>query len=83
MNRHKLLLLAAFFLIATIAFAAPPEIKIQRWVSLSSDSRDSVREIIISEVDKREGFSTLPEQKTNLKAVEEEKLKQYLRRKHL
>ena len=48
MNRPKLLLSAAFFLIATFAFAAPPEIKLQRWVSLSSDSRDSVRETILS-----------------------------------
>ena len=76
MNRPKLLLSAAFFLIATFAFAAPPEIKLQRWVSLSSDSRDSVRETILSEVDKREGFSTLPEQKANLKAIEDEKGKE-------
>jgi hypothetical protein len=76
MNRPKLLLSATIFLIATFAFAAPPEIKIQHWVSLSSDSRDSVREIILSEVDKREGFSTSPEQKANIKAVEDEKEKE-------
>ena len=44
-----------------------------RWVSLSTDSRDTVREIIRSEVDNREGFSTRQEERTNLKAVEEEK----------
>jgi hypothetical protein len=79
MNKPKLLLSAIFFLLATFAFAAPPpkpEIKIQHWVSLSSDSRDSVREIILSEVDKRDGFSTLPEQKANIKAVEDEKEKE-------
>ena len=44
-----------------------------RWVSLSTDSRDTVREIIRSEVDSRESFSTKQEEKTNLKSVEDEK----------
>ena len=79
MDKHKLLLSVVFIFIVTLAFAAPPpkpEIKIQSWVSLSSDSRDSVREIILSEVDKRDGFSTVPEQKANIKAVEDEKEKE-------
>ena len=53
--------------------AAPPPIVLLRWVSLSTDSRDTVREIIRSEVDNREGFSTAREEKANLKAVEDEK----------
>jgi len=44
-----------------------------RWVTLSTDSRDTVREIIRSEVDSRESFSTKQEEKTNLKSVEDEK----------
>ncbi|MEE9911406.1 MAG: hypothetical protein K4571_06750 [Deltaproteobacteria bacterium] len=44
-----------------------------RWVSLSTDSRDTVREIIRSEVDSRESFSTRQEEKNNLKSVEDEK----------
>ena len=53
--------------------AAPPQIVLLRWVSLSTDSRETVREIIRSEVDNREGFSTAKEENANLKAVEEEK----------
>src|SRR5512145_780108 len=44
-----------------------------RWVSLSTDSRDTVREIIRSEVDSRESFSTKQEERINLKSVEDEK----------
>jgi hypothetical protein len=42
-------------------------------VSLRSDAREQVREIIRSEVDSREGFSTSQEEKANLNAVEDEK----------
>jgi len=55
----------------------PPKQALQqpslRWVTLSTDSRDTVREIIRSEVDNRESFSTRQEEKTNLKSVEDEK----------
>jgi len=44
-----------------------------RWVSLSTDSRDTVREIIRSEVESRESYSTRQEEKNNLKSVEDEK----------
>lgn len=47
-----------------------------RWVSLSSDSRDTVREIIRSEVDSRESFSTTQEERANFKLVEDEKEKE-------
>ena len=53
-----------------LAYAAPP---VLRWISLSTDSPDTVREIIRSEVDNREGFSTRQEVRANLQAVEEEK----------
>jgi len=53
--------------------AGPPPIVLMRWVSLSSDAPDTVREIIRSEVDSREGFSTTREERANLKAVEDEK----------
>ncbi len=53
--------------------AKQPHQESLRWVSLSTDSRDTVREIIRSEVDNRESFSTRQEEKTNLKLVEDEK----------
>jgi hypothetical protein len=65
--------LAAFAYAAEPPQAPPPKIVLLRWVSLSTDSRDTVREIIRSEVDNREGFSTALEEKANIKAVEEEK----------
>ena len=65
--------LTAFAYAATQPQDAPPKIVLLRWVSLSTDSRETVREIIRSEVDNREAFSTAPEEKANLKAVEEEK----------
>lgn len=73
MFRYKIFLPLILSLITAFAYAAPP---VLRWVSLSTDSRDTVREIIRSEVDSREGFSTRHEEATNLKAVEEEKEKE-------
>lgn len=70
MFRYKIFLPLILILITAFAYAVPP---VLRWVSLSTDSRDTVREIIRSEVDSREGFSTRQEEATNLKAVEEEK----------
>jgi hypothetical protein len=65
--------ITAFAFAAEQPKSAPPQIVLLRWVSISTDSRDTVREIIRSEVDNREGFSTVQEEKVNLKAVEEEK----------
>ncbi len=70
MFKYKIFLPLIIIFITAFAYAAPP---VLRWVSLSTDSRDTVREIIRSEVDNREGFSTAREEKVNLKAVEEEK----------
>ena len=46
------------------------------WVTLRSDVREEVKEIIRSEVDKREGFSSPQEGNANLSAVEDEKEKE-------
>ncbi len=70
MNKFKLSLALIFILLTAYTYAEPPQL---RWVSLSMDSRNTVREIIRSEVDCREGFSTRSEEKANLKAVEDEK----------
>jgi hypothetical protein len=77
--KNILSLILIFIGLAAFAYAAAPtkdeqpHIVLLRWVSLSTDSPDTVREIIRSEVDNREGFSTAREEKANLKAVEEEK----------
>ena len=77
--------LLASVVLVSAAFAAPKQQTASskqhqqpalRWVSLSTDSRDTVREIIRSEVDSRESFSTRQEEKTNLKVVEDEKEKE-------
>lgn len=85
MTRHKicwLLALIASAVLVSSAFAAPKHQAASskqhqqpalRWVSLSTDSRDTVREIIRSEVDSRESFSARQEEKANLKVVEDEK----------
>ena len=83
-SKNILLGILIFTVLAAFAYAAekpqadppktaPPPIVLMRWVSLSSDSPDTVREIIRSEVDNREGFSTSREEKANVKAVEDEK----------
>lgn len=79
--KNILLVILVFTVLAAFAYAAPqqqaapPPIVLMRWVSLSSDAPDTVREIIRSEVDNREGFSTTREERANLKAVEDEKEK--------
>ena len=88
MKKNKicwLFALLASVVLVSAAFAAPKQQTASskqhqqpalRWVSLSTDSRDTVREIIRSEVDSRESFSTRQEEKTNLKVVEDEKEKE-------
>jgi len=66
MIKHKIVLPLILILITALAYTPPP---LLRWVSLSTDSRDTVREIIHSEVENREGFSTSQEERINLKAV--------------
>jgi len=83
-SKNVLLVILVFTVLAAFAYAtekpqtdppkaALPPIVLMRWVSLSSDAPDTVREIIRSEVDSRDGFSTTREEKANLKAVEDEK----------
>jgi len=89
MTKHKINFFLVFAVIAFLAFSvsaaqkqAPKQAPKQshdaslRWVSLSSDSRDTVREIIRSEVDSRESFSTTQEERSNFKIVEDEKEKE-------
>lgn len=59
-------LLAVF--IAIIAYSNVTH----QWVSITSSSMDSVKQIVKSEVDQREGFSTAQEEATNLRTVNDE-----------
>lgn len=72
MSLLKKLIFAAVVLVCAggIAAAAPV---LSGWITLSSDSRDTVRETIRTEVDRREGYSTFDEEKSNFRAVEDEK----------
>lgn len=71
MQRLKIFLTCLIVMITLSAYAIqPPKL---RWISLSSDSRDIVHEIIRSEVDNREVFSTLQEDRAEQKAIEREK----------
>jgi len=72
MFKFRIPLIIVFILLLTIqVYSAPPSLS--RWVTLRSDSREQVKEIIRSEVDSREGYSTGQEEKANLNAVENEK----------
>ncbi|MGV8081308.1 MAG: hypothetical protein AB2L22_14790 [Syntrophales bacterium] len=68
---RKGVLVVLALLLAVPALAA--SVTLSRWVTLRSDERGTVREIIRSEVDKREGFSTSQEEKANLRSAEDEK----------
>jgi hypothetical protein len=72
MSRFRIPLIILFIVLLTIQgySAAVP---LSRWVTLRSDAREQVKEIIRSEVDSREGYSTPQEEKANLGAVEDEK----------
>ena len=72
MSKFRILMLTLFILFLSIQVLSA-SIPLSRWVSLRSDAREQVREIIRSEVDSREGFSTSQEEKANLNAVENEK----------
>jgi hypothetical protein len=72
MFRLRIPLIILFLLLMAIqAYSA--QIPLSRWVNLRSDAREQVRDIIRSEVDSRERFSTSQEEKANLNAVEDEK----------
>lgn len=72
MFKFRIPLIIVFILLPAIqVYSAPPYLS--RWVTLRSDSREQVKEIIRSEVDSREGYSTGQEEKANLNAVEDEK----------
>jgi hypothetical protein len=72
MYKFRIPLIIIFVLLLTLqGYSAQGPLS--QWVSLRSDARDQVKEIIRSEVDSREGFSTSQEEKANLNAVEDEK----------
>jgi len=68
---RKRVLVLLVLLLAGPALAA--SVSLSRWVTLRSDDRDVVRDIVRSEVDKREGFSTPQEERANLSSAEDEK----------
>ena len=59
MNRCRISLIILFLIAATLqAYAAAAPMPLSRWVTLRSDGKEEVRDIILSEVNKREGFSS-------------------------
>jgi hypothetical protein len=72
MSKFRIPLIIVFILLLALeGYSA--KVPLSRWMNLRSDAREQVREIIRSEVDSREGFSTPQEEKANLSAVENEK----------
>ncbi len=72
MSKFRIPLMIVFVLLLALeGYSA--KVPLSRWMNLRSDAREQVREIIRSEVDSREGFSTPQEEKANLKTVENEK----------
>lgn len=75
MLKFRIPLIIIFILLLTLqGHSAPP--LLSSWVTLRSDSREQVKKIIHSEVDRREGFSAPQEEKANLNSVEDEKEKE-------
>jgi len=72
MSMFRIPLMIVFILLLALeGYSA--KVPLSRWMNLRSDAREQVREIIRSEVDSREGFSTSQEEKATLSAVENEK----------
>jgi hypothetical protein len=72
MSKFRIPLMIVFILLLALeGYSA--KVPLSRWMSLRSDAKEQVREIIRSEVDSREGFSTPQEEKANLNTVENEK----------
>jgi len=77
MSRLRItIVFAAILLLALQAYSAPAPLPLNRWVTLRSDSKANVKDIILSEVEKQDGFSSSTEEKANLRAVEDEKEKE-------
>jgi hypothetical protein len=72
MSKFRIPLMIVFILLLALeGYSA--KVSLSRWMNLRSDAKEQVREIIRSEVDSREGFSTPQEEKANLNTVENEK----------
>jgi len=69
----KSMLFLVVLMIATQSGAATAKSK---WVSLDADSKNRLMKIVRSEVDSREGYSTLEEDRLNTQMVEAEKQKE-------
>lgn len=65
--------LISTLLIVYPVYSSQTSIRLSSWINLRSDSAGTVRDLIRSEVDKREGFSSSREEKANITAVEQEK----------
>ncbi|MBN1664028.1 MAG: hypothetical protein JW943_10550 [Deltaproteobacteria bacterium] len=72
MYKFGIPIIVVFILLAAYGVGSAQN-PLSRWIVLRSDSSDVVRDVIRSEVDKREGFSTYQEEQANLRAVEDEK----------
>jgi hypothetical protein len=73
-RKLRLLLIGILlFLWAAPVYPAPAPVPLSRWVTLGSDAKGAVKDIIVSEVNKREGFSSPQEEKANLAVVESDK----------
>lgn len=66
------LLVLVTLLLAFQAYCASTKTPLSRWITLRSDAKGVVKDIIISEVENREGFSSSVEERANLNAVEDE-----------
>ena len=76
MSRLRIVFILAVLLVLTVqAYCASSPAILSRWVTLRSDAKNAVKDIILSEVNEREGFSSSQEEKANLSAVEDEKEK--------
>jgi predicted heme/steroid binding protein len=65
--------LIVFFILLLTYQVYSAQTPLSSWITLRSDVENVVKDLIRSEVDKREGFSTSQEERANLRAVEDEK----------
>jgi hypothetical protein len=64
------------FVVMVLAAQANAATSTSKWVSLDADSKNRLMKIVRSEVETREGFSTLEEDRLNTRIVEQEKQKE-------
>jgi formylglycine-generating enzyme required for sulfatase activity len=74
MVRYSKILLAALLLTGLISTGYAD--LLSQWVMLKSDKKSSLKETIMTEVDKREGYSTLQEEAATLRVLNDEKARE-------